>query len=56
MKLAKVTKSQTKSFNILNKLYKLTSTGDTKVSNYFNRNFVPVSINNANYTNNPLGA
>ena len=50
MRVIRVTKSQTKSFNILNKLYKLTSTGDKKVSNYCNRYFKPLSINNINYT------
>ena len=42
--------------SILKMMAKLTSTGDTKVTKYFNRNFVPVSVNNANYENNPLGA
>lgn len=43
--------------SILKMMAKLTSTGDIKVANkYFNSNFIPVSINNANYENNPLGA
>ena len=37
--------------SILKMMAKLTSTGDIKVANkYFNRNFVPVSVNNTNYT------
>jgi len=55
MRVVRVTEVKTKSFNILNKLYKLTITGDTKVSNYCNRYFKPLSVNNANYTN-PTGA
>jgi len=50
MRVVSVTEEKTKSFNILKKLYKLTSTGDTKMSNYCNRYFKPLSINNINYT------
>ena len=56
MRTVKVIIPQTRSFNILSKLYELTKDGDTKVTKYFNRNFIPVSVNNANYKNNPLGA
>ncbi len=56
MRTIRVIIPQTRSLNILNRLYKLTRNGDTKVSKYFNRNFIPVSVNNANYTNNPIGA
>lgn len=56
MRTVRVTEVKTTSFNILNRLYKLTRNGNTKVSKYFNSNFVPVSVNNANYENNPLGA
>lgn len=56
MRTVRVTEVKTTSFNILYKLYKLTRDGDTKVSKYFNSNFIPVSVNNANYTNNPIGA
>lgn len=56
MRTVRIREVQTRSFNILNSLYKLTRSGDTKVSKYFNRNFIPVSVNNANYENNPIGA
>lgn len=56
MRTVKITEVKTTRFNILNRLYKLTKNGDTKVSKYFNSNFVPLSINNINYTNNPIGA
>ncbi len=56
MRTVRVIIPQTRSFNIISKLYELTKDGDTKVIKYFNSNFIPVSINNANYTNNPLGA
>ena len=56
MRTVNVVIPQTRSFNILSKLYELTKHGDTKVTKYFNRNFIPVSVNNANYTNSHTGA
>lgn len=56
MRELRVITPQTKSFNILTKLYKLTKNGDIKISNYCNKYFKSVAVNNVNYINKPIGA
>lgn len=54
MRIQIVTGQETKDFNILTKLYKLTKDGDIKISNYYNKYVKSVSVNKIYYIK-PVG-